>query len=170
MDLGVIGQPLELLYTPGAIVAGLLYAYLPLMILPLYASIERLDPELREASANLGARPARTFMSVTLPLTLPGVLIGSIFVLPSEGREGTAQLRMLYVEPEARGLGLGTTLVRQVVEFSRASGYRRVRLWTQSVLVSARRIYEAVGFQCVETEKHHSFGKDLVAETWDLKL
>jgi spermidine/putrescine transport system permease protein len=97
MDLGVIGQPLELLYTPGAVVAGLLYAYLPLMILPLYASIERLDPELREASANLGARPARTFLSVTLPLTLPGVLIGSIFVfVPSMGN---------FIVPELLGGG-----------------------------------------------------------------
>ncbi len=97
VGLGIIGEPLELLYTPGAIVAGLLYAYLPLMILPLYASIERLDPELREASANLGARPARTFLSVTLPLTLPGVLIGSIFVfVPSMGN---------FVIPELLGGG-----------------------------------------------------------------
>jgi len=97
VGLGIIGEPLELLYTPGAVVAGLLYAYLPLMILPLYASIERLDPELREASANLGARPARTFLSVTLPLTLPGVLIGSIFVfVPSMGN---------FVIPELLGGG-----------------------------------------------------------------
>lgn len=97
MDLGLIGEPLELLYTPAAVVAGLLYAYLPLMILPLYASIERLDPELREASANLGARPGRTFWSVTLPLTLPGVLIGSIFVfVPAMGN---------FVVPELLGGG-----------------------------------------------------------------
>ncbi len=97
VGLGLIDKPLELLYTPGAVVAGLLYAYLPLMILPLYASIERLDPELREASANLGARPARTFLSVTLPLTLPGVLIGSIFVfVPSMGN---------FVVPELLGGG-----------------------------------------------------------------
>ena len=63
MDLGLIGQPLGLLYTPGAIVAGLLYAYLPLMILPLYVAIERLDPELREAAANLGASQTRTFLT-----------------------------------------------------------------------------------------------------------
>ena len=99
-----------------------------------------------------------------------GQVVGSIFVAPSEGREGTAQLRMLYVEPEARGLGLGTTLVRQVVDFARASGYRRVRLWTQSVLASARRIYEAAGFRCVETSQHHSFGKDLTGEHWELEL
>jgi spermidine/putrescine transport system permease protein len=95
--LGIVERPLGLLYTDGAVVAGLLYAYLPLMILPLYASIERLDPELREAAANLGATPARTFLSVTLPLTLPGVLIGSIFVfVPSIGN---------FVVPELLGGG-----------------------------------------------------------------
>jgi spermidine/putrescine transport system permease protein len=94
---GIIDEPLTLLYTDGAVVAGLLYAYLPLMILPLYSSIERLDPELREASANLGATPARTFISVTLPLTMPGVLIGSIFVfVPSIGN---------FVIPELLGGG-----------------------------------------------------------------
>ncbi len=96
-SFGIIDEPLTLLYTDGAVVAGLLYAYLPLMILPLYSSIERLDPELREASANLGATPARTFISVTLPLTMPGVVIGSIFVfVPSIGN---------FVIPELLGGG-----------------------------------------------------------------
>ena len=95
--LGIIPEPLGLLYTDGAIVAGLLYAYLPLMILPLYAAIERLEPELREAAANLGATPARTFLTITLPLTLPGVLIGCIFVfVPSIGN---------FVIPELLGGG-----------------------------------------------------------------
>ncbi|WP_067807075.1 ABC transporter permease [Actinomadura formosensis] len=96
-DLGVIDRPLGLLYTDGAIVTGLLYAYLPLMILPLYSAIERLDPQLAEASANLGAGPARTFLSVTLPLTLPGVLTGCVFVfVPSLGN---------FVIPELLGGG-----------------------------------------------------------------
>lgn len=99
-----------------------------------------------------------------------GQPVGSIFVMPSEGRPGTAQLRMLYVEPEARGLGLGTTLVNQVIRFSRENGYRRVRLWTQSVLTSARAIYAAAGFRKVEEEAHRSFGKDLVGEHWELEL
>lgn len=95
--VGIIDEPLGLLYTDGAVVSGLLYAYLPLMILPLYSSIERLDPELREAAANLGATPIRTFLTVTLPLTLPGVLIGSIFVfVPSIGN---------FVIPELLGGG-----------------------------------------------------------------
>ncbi|MGI5491768.1 ABC transporter permease [Microtetraspora malaysiensis] len=88
---------IELLYSDGAIVAGLLYAYLPLMVLPLYSAIERLDPQLREASANLGARPIRTFWSVTLPLSLPGVLTGCVFVfVPSLGN---------FVIPELLGGG-----------------------------------------------------------------
>jgi len=97
VDLGVVDQPLELLYTRGAVVAGLLYAYLPLMILPLYASIERLDPQLREAASNLGATPWRTFRDVTLPLTLPGIITGCLFVfVPSLGN---------FVVPELLGGG-----------------------------------------------------------------
>jgi spermidine/putrescine transport system permease protein len=97
VGLGLIDAPLGLLYTPGAVVAGLLYAYLPLMILPLYASIERLDPQLREAAANLGATPWRTFRDVTFPLTLPGVITGCLFVfVPSLGN---------FVVPELLGGG-----------------------------------------------------------------
>ncbi|WP_345572186.1 ABC transporter permease [Nonomuraea rosea] len=78
--------PFELLYNEGAIVTGLLYSYLPLMVLPLYATIEKLDPQLREASANLGAAALTTFRKVTLPLTVPGVLTGCLFVfVPSFG-------------------------------------------------------------------------------------
>lgn len=95
--VGIVDEPLGLLYNDGAVVAGLLYAYLPLMILPLYSSIERLDPELREAAANLGATPVRTFFTVTLPLTVPGVVIGCIFVfVPSIGN---------FVIPELLGGG-----------------------------------------------------------------
>jgi spermidine/putrescine transport system permease protein len=78
--------PFELLYNEGTIVTGLLYSYLPLMVLPLYATIEKLDPQLREASANMGASALTTFRKVTLPLTVPGVLTGSLFVfVPSFG-------------------------------------------------------------------------------------
>ncbi|WP_433374564.1 ABC transporter permease [Streptosporangium sp. CA-115845] len=97
MDLGLIDKPLELLYNQGTIVTGLVYSYLPLMILPLYAAIEKLDPQLREASANLGAGPVRTFASVTLPLTLPGVFTGCLFVfVPSFGN---------FIIPELLGGG-----------------------------------------------------------------
>ncbi|SDG57185.1 spermidine/putrescine transport system permease protein [Sinosporangium album] len=97
IDLGLIDEPLELLYNEGTIVVGLVYSYLPLMVLPLYAAIEKLDPTLREASANLGARPARTFLSVTLPLTVPAVLTGCLFVfVPSFGN---------FIVPELLGGG-----------------------------------------------------------------
>ncbi|NUW38121.1 ABC transporter permease [Nonomuraea sp. SMC257] len=89
--------PFELLYNQGAIVTGLVYSYLPLMVLPLYAAIEKLDPQLREASANLGASGFTTFRKVTLPLTVPGVLTGSLFVfVPSFGN---------FVIPEMLGGG-----------------------------------------------------------------
>jgi DNA-binding MarR family transcriptional regulator/GNAT superfamily N-acetyltransferase len=99
-----------------------------------------------------------------------GKIVGSIFATPSDGRPGTAQLRMLYVEPEGRGLGIGRTLVDQCVGFARDNGYRRVRLWTQSVLVAARKIYAAAGFRLVDSHSHHSFGVDLVGENWELEL
>ncbi|MEV0594109.1 ABC transporter permease [Nonomuraea cavernae] len=90
-------DPLELLYNDGAVVTGLLYSYLPLMVLPLYAAIDKLDPQLREASANLGASPFTTFRKVTLPLTVPGVMTGSLFVfVPSFGN---------FVIPEMLGGG-----------------------------------------------------------------
>lgn len=97
-----------------------------------------------------------------------GKILGSVFVIPYEGSSETAQLRMLYVEPEARGLGIGTLLVKQAVEFARANGYSRMRLWTQENLASARKIYSAQGFQMVDSEPHHSFGKDLVSEFWEI--
>ena len=97
VSLGVIGAPLELLYNRGAVVAGLLYAYLPLVVLPVYAAIERVDPQLQEAARNLGATRTRTFWDVTFPLTLPGVMIGAIFVfVPSMGN---------FVVPELLGGG-----------------------------------------------------------------
>lgn len=97
VEIGIIGAPLGLLYTPGAVIAGLLYAYLPLVILPVYASVERLDRQLLEAASNLGASRARVFFDVTLPLTLPGAMIGAIFVfVPSLGN---------FVVPELLGGG-----------------------------------------------------------------
>lgn len=95
--VGILNEPLELLYTRGAVIAGLLYAYLPLMILPIYASVERLDNSLIEAATNLGASRIRAFFTVTLPLTLPGTMIGAIFVfVPSLGN---------FIIPELLGGG-----------------------------------------------------------------
>ncbi|MBC8211730.1 MAG: ABC transporter permease subunit [Gammaproteobacteria bacterium] len=80
MGIGVIDQPLEILYTPTAIYIGIVYSYLPFLILPLYATLVRLDPILLEAAADLGCRPWKQFMSVTLPLSMPGLIAGSMLV------------------------------------------------------------------------------------------
>lgn len=78
MSLGVISEPIKLLYTPFAVIIGLVYGFLPFMILPIYSSIEQLDKTYLEASEDLGATPLKTFLRVTLPLTLPGILAGTI--------------------------------------------------------------------------------------------
>lgn len=99
-----------------------------------------------------------------------GEIVGSIFVMPSDGVPGSAQLRMLYVEPSARGLGIGKTLVDQCVSFARDAGDERMRLWTHTIQASARRLYSAAGFAVVESGPHHSFGKDLISEIWELRF
>lgn len=99
-----------------------------------------------------------------------GETVGSVFVVKHPERPGVAKLRMLYVEPSARGSGLGRRLVREVTEFAKAAGYHTLTLWTNSVLVSARKIYEAEGYKLVNEEPHTSFGKDLVAQVWELDL
>jgi DNA-binding MarR family transcriptional regulator/GNAT superfamily N-acetyltransferase len=97
-----------------------------------------------------------------------GETVGSVFVV--RGSDTVAKLRLLYVEPAARGLGLGRRLVDACIEFACQKGYRTLTLWTNDVLVPARGIYQAAGFTCVAREPHHSFGKDLVGETWELAL
>lgn len=83
---------------------------------------------------------------------------------------GMAQLRLLLVEPAARGLGAGRQLVDACTAFARQAGYRRIRLWTHSVLVAARHLYVQAGYRLLASEPHHSFGHDLVGETWELPL
>ncbi len=97
-----------------------------------------------------------------------GEVVGSIFCVRKSAT--IAQLRLLYVEPTTRGLGIGTRLVDECVEFARRAGYRKMMLWTNSVLDSARRIYERKGFWLVKEERHHSFGKNLVGQNWELDL
>jgi DNA-binding MarR family transcriptional regulator/GNAT superfamily N-acetyltransferase len=99
-----------------------------------------------------------------------GAIAGSVFILPSAADPAVAQLRMLYVEAWARGSGLGHRLVGEAVSFSRAAGYRGIMLWTQDCLAAARSVYKAAGFALAREEKHHSFGKDLNGQFWELTL
>ena len=97
-----------------------------------------------------------------------GERVGAVFVAKASGE--TAKLRLLHVEPEVRGLGIGKRLVDECVRFARQAGYQKMTLWTQDILHAARHLYKQAGFRIVREEQHHSFGKDLTAETWELDL
>ncbi|AMP03913.1 bifunctional helix-turn-helix transcriptional regulator/GNAT family N-acetyltransferase [Collimonas pratensis] len=93
-----------------------------------------------------------------------GKVAGSVFVVRHD--ESTAKLRMLYVEPSARGMGIGRRLVEECLHFAKFAGYKKMLLWTNSILVGARDIYAKAGFEKIAEESHHSFGKNLIGETW----
>jgi DNA-binding MarR family transcriptional regulator/GNAT superfamily N-acetyltransferase len=97
-----------------------------------------------------------------------GQIVGSVFVVAKS--KTVAKLRLLLVEPSARGLGIGSRLVDEVIQFARKAGYKRIELWTHPELVSARKIYKAAGFELVAEETHSLFGKPLRAETWAMRL
>ena len=97
-----------------------------------------------------------------------GEPVGSVFLVKAS--DEVAKLRLLLVEKKARGVGVGRALTEQCIHFARQAGYTSITLWTQSILVAARGIYQRAGFQRVKEEKHHSFGVDLTGETWEMTL
>ena len=97
-----------------------------------------------------------------------GEIVGSVMLV--RDTDEVAKLRLLLVEPKARGLGIGARLVEECERFARAASYRTIRLWTNSVLAAARRIYQQRGYLLVASTPHRSFGHDLVGETWELRL
>jgi DNA-binding MarR family transcriptional regulator/GNAT superfamily N-acetyltransferase len=101
---------------------------------------------------------------------IDGHHVGHIFLVKHPAQPDTAKLRLLFVEPGARGLGLGDALVNECIRFARSAGYRRIVLWTQSILTSAHRIYQRAGFRLVKEEPHHTFGHDLIGQEWELEV
>lgn len=148
ISLGLVDEPIRLLYTKGAVVTGLVYAYLPLMILPIYASVARLDPELREASANLGANRFTTFLRVTLPLSLPGVVTGCIFVfVPSMGN---------FVIPELLGGGK-TVMVGNLIR----DQFLKARDWPFGATLALIMVVFLVGLFAVQSLVSRRFATEV---------
>jgi DNA-binding MarR family transcriptional regulator/GNAT superfamily N-acetyltransferase len=137
----------------------------------LYAEEYGWNIEFEALVAEIGAdfirnfQPGRDFCWIAEKNGQP---VGAVFLVHQD--ETTAKLRLLHVEARARGFGIGARLVDECVRQARESGYKRLVLWTNDVLVAARRVYQRAGFKLVSEERHHSFGKDLVGQSWGLVL
>jgi DNA-binding MarR family transcriptional regulator/N-acetylglutamate synthase-like GNAT family acetyltransferase len=137
----------------------------------LYAEEYGYDPSFEALVGEIAARFVQKFDAARERCWIAerdGHILGCVFLVRKS--RTVAKLRLLLVEPAARGLGLGGRLVEECIAFARHAGYRKLVLWTQSELLAARRVYEQRGFKRVAEEAHHSFGRDLVAETWSLTL
>jgi GNAT superfamily N-acetyltransferase len=99
---------------------------------------------------------------------MDGQNVGHIFLVKHPEERQTARLRLLFVEPAARGHGVGEALVTECVRFARTAGYERIVLWTQSILTPAIRLYQRAGFRLIKEERHNSFGHDLTGQEWEL--
>lgn len=145
----------------------------------LYAAEYGWDSSFEALVAEIGARflrendPAREACWIAEAGDGSGAPLGSVMLVRAKedaADEATAQLRLLLVDPAARGQGLGRRLVEECESFARGVGYRRIMLWTNSCLAAARRIYDAAGYRMVRAEPHRSFGHDLVGEIWEKPL
>ena len=137
----------------------------------LYAQEYGWDMTFEALVAEIAAQFVKTFDPAcenAWIVEMEGQVVGSVFLVKVS--DEVAKLRLLYVEPHARGLGLGQRLTQACIDFARAKGYHTLTLWTNDVLVAARRIYQAAGFVLVAEEAHRSFGHDLVGQNWALHL
>ncbi len=137
----------------------------------LYAGEYGLDSSFEGLVAEIAARFLASFDASRERCwiaELDGTQVGSVFLVRHS--DDVAKLRLLLVDPAGRGQGLGQRLVAECIAFARACGYRKITLWTQSILVAARKIYQQAGFVLVATEPHRSFGQSLIGETWEFKL
>ena len=137
----------------------------------LYAEEYGLDQKFEALVAQIAATFIENFDAVRERCWIAerdGAIVGSVLLVKES--DDVAKLRLLYVEPTARGLGIGSRLVGECIRFAGQRRYRKISLWTNDVLVSARRIYQAAGFHLVSQEPHRSFGRDLVGQFWELAL
>jgi DNA-binding MarR family transcriptional regulator/GNAT superfamily N-acetyltransferase len=125
----------------------------------------RFETTIAEILGQYGRHPGRELGWI---VERDGEILGSVFVMPDD--EKTARLRVLYVEPAARGLGLGKRLVDLAVGFARDARYNKLVLWTHHFQTAARKVYQAAGFRLVHSEKTHSFGVEVVSETWEMEF